>query len=78
MFNTAISSISTEVTRILQCSYRTEENILVIQFPYLAKKILKIIINSKKKYQKLSIQVLTETITSYTKVSIFMLFKVYY
>lgn len=72
MFNAAINSISTEITHMLQCSCVTEEKILITQFPYLAKKILKIILN-KRKYQKLSIQVLTKTITNYTKVNIFAL-----
>ncbi|KAG6803695.1 hypothetical protein HZU73_00958 [Apis mellifera caucasica] len=67
MFNAAINSISTEITHMLQCSCITEEKILITQFPYLAKKILKIILN-KRKYQKLSIQVLTKTITNYTKI----------
>lgn len=77
MFNAAISSVSTEITCELQCSHITEEYILSTQFPYLAKKILKIIFDQKK-YQKLSIQVLTKTITNCTKVSIFVLFKIYY
>ncbi|KAK9295730.1 hypothetical protein QLX08_010030 [Tetragonisca angustula] len=67
MFNAAVSSVSTEITCELQCSHITEEYILSTQFPYLAKKILKIIFNQKK-YQKLSIQVLTKTITNCTKI----------
>ncbi|CAL7939225.1 unnamed protein product [Xylocopa violacea] len=70
MFNTAISSISAEMTRVLQCSCVTKESLLrnsFKKFPYLARKILRIIL-SVKRYQKLCIQVLTKTITSYTKI----------
>ncbi|XP_031848485.1 condensin-2 complex subunit G2 isoform X1 [Nomia melanderi] len=67
LFNTAISSISTEMTCVLQNTFVKEEDILITSFPYLAKKILKIILNTKK-YQTLSVQVLTKTITSYTKI----------
>ncbi|CAK9823358.1 Condensin-2 complex subunit G2 [Anthophora retusa] len=67
MVNTAISSISTEMSRVLQESRATKANILITKFPYLAKTILKIILN-KKRYQKLSVQVLIKTITSYTKI----------
>ncbi|CAK9812038.1 Condensin-2 complex subunit G2 [Anthophora plagiata] len=67
MVNTAISSISTEKSRVLQQSRATKANILITKFPYLATNILKIILN-KKRYQKLSVQVLTKTITSYTKI----------
>ncbi|XP_076161219.1 condensin-2 complex subunit G2 isoform X2 [Ptiloglossa arizonensis] len=67
MFNTAISSISIKMTQILQNTPIREENILILNFPYLAKKILKIILITKK-YQLLSVQVLTKTITNYTKI----------
>lgn len=70
MLNVAISSISTEMTDLLQSTTTVEKSILTMTFPYLAKKILKIILDIKK-YQKLSIQVLTGAITNYTKVSIF-------
>lgn len=76
MFNAAISSISMEITRLLQRSHIIVENIISTPFPYLAKEILKIILNTKR-YQKLSIQVLTKTITSCAKVSIYTLFKIY-
>nr|XP_033199857.1 uncharacterized protein LOC117162115 [Bombus vancouverensis nearcticus] len=67
MFNAAISSISMEITRLLQRSHIIDENIISTPFPYLAKEILKIILNTKR-YQKLSIQVLTKTITSCAKI----------
>ena len=67
MFNTAISSTSTEMTRVLQNASITKKDILITKFPYLAQKILKIILNTKR-YQKLSVQVLSKTITSYTKI----------
>ncbi|XP_015429249.1 PREDICTED: uncharacterized protein LOC107185981 [Dufourea novaeangliae] len=67
MFNTAISSVSTEMTCVLQNTFIKEEDILITSFPYLATKILKIILNTKK-YQTLSVQVLTKTIASYTKI----------
>nr|XP_034181112.1 condensin-2 complex subunit G2-like isoform X1 [Osmia lignaria] len=67
MLNVAISSISTEMTRLLQSTTTVEKSILTMTFPYLAKKILKIILDIKK-YQKLSIQVLTGAITNYTRI----------
>ncbi|XP_076231454.1 condensin-2 complex subunit G2 [Calliopsis andreniformis] len=67
MFNTAISSISTEMTCVLQNALITDKSILTPNLPYLAKKILKIILDTKK-YQKLSVQVLTKTVTSYTRI----------
>ncbi|XP_076644582.1 condensin-2 complex subunit G2 [Halictus rubicundus] len=67
LFHTAISSVSTEMTCVLRNKFVTEENILITSFPYLAKKILKIILHTKK-YQTMSVQVLTKTITSYTKI----------
>nr|XP_012141181.1 PREDICTED: condensin-2 complex subunit G2-like [Megachile rotundata] len=67
MLNVAISSISTEMTRVLQDATTIEESIITVTFPYLAKKILNIILNVKK-YQKLTIQVLTGAITNYTKI----------
>ncbi|XP_076294186.1 condensin-2 complex subunit G2 isoform X2 [Lasioglossum baleicum] len=67
LFETAISSVSTAMTCVLRNTLVTEENILITSFPYLAKKILKIILHTKK-YQTMSVQVLTKTITSYTKI----------
>ncbi|XP_043250642.1 uncharacterized protein LOC122396378 isoform X2 [Colletes gigas] len=67
MFNTAISNISKEMIRVLQNTPIKMENILITNFPYLATKILKIILITKK-YQSLSVQVLTKTITNYTKI----------
>ncbi|XP_053981260.1 condensin-2 complex subunit G2-like isoform X1 [Hylaeus volcanicus] len=67
MLNTAISSISINMTSTLQNKPITKENILITNFPYLATKILKIIFITKK-YQPLSVQVLTKTITNYTKI----------
>ncbi|XP_078039649.1 condensin-2 complex subunit G2 isoform X2 [Augochlora pura] len=70
LFNTAIGSVSKEMTRVLQNMFVTKENILITRLPYLARKILKIILHAKK-YQTISVQVLTENITSYTKIDSF-------
>ncbi|XP_076762134.1 uncharacterized protein LOC143430048 [Xylocopa sonorina] len=77
MFNTAISSVSAEMTRVLQCPRLTKESLLIKRFPYLARKILRIIL-SIKKYQILCIQVLTKTITSYTKIDMLSVLIVIY
>nr|XP_033329544.1 condensin-2 complex subunit G2-like [Megalopta genalis] len=68
LLNAAVSNVNKEMTCVLGNEFVTEEDILITRFPYLARKILKIILHTKK-YQTMSVEALTKNITSYTKIN---------
>ncbi|XP_017877369.1 condensin-2 complex subunit G2-like [Ceratina calcarata] len=70
LLNTAVSNITTMMTPVLEYSRIKKANILFIQLPYLAKRIVRIILSTVK-YQKVCIQVLSKTITNYTETDMF-------
>lgn len=69
MFNTAVSSLTSKLSNLLQDKSVPINNILHVTLPYLARKVLNVILH-KKKYLEVCTEVLTSTITNYEKVDV--------